>query len=401
MKTKLAINWLLGPWAWIAVAAFQIVNFWSRGRPWVADAMLTIETAAIAFPVLGALVCGAAALDAARLGLSLGYHPVSTAARGSRAYLAASLWTAVPAAIVNTLVILGALVYGRPGHPTASWPNLAVGMLVQGIALFWFAAVGSALGRHLQPFVAGVAGGVVGYLTILAVSEVPGQSNPLDFGGALLPRVGLQYNLTNLTIQAVVLLATGIAAILLSNRRAPSRSWLWQIRTWLPLALIASLFLGVGRVDATPRVRPNTTPPTVCTGTAPRICTYPEQREQAPDINEWVSRLADDARSAGYGALVAPQYWSTSAGFTPKPPVQGLELPDQPVVYGAWAQAMLTPTHCPQLQSMRPPTEKYFTDMKNLINTWIAVGERKPAPLSPAQASQVRDGLVRCQIKVA
>lgn len=400
MNQRLALSWLFGPYAALLVLGMQAVSFSSGGHPWLGEGMLTVETGAIALPIVGGIVCAAAGVDASRVGRSMGYHPVGTARKGARAYVWAALWTAIPACISQVLVIVAALIIGKTGEISVSWFSLLLAVAVQCAAIVWFAALGSALGRHIQPVIAGVLGAAVGYLTIFVASTEANESNPLDFGGAHLSLIGFDYNWRNLLLQFAIFVLTAVVFLLVSPRTAPTVSLHHTGRLVCVAAVAVALFVGVGRVSNLPRMVEHRAAPTVCTGSDPEICTYPEQRHDRPEIVTWIQRLTHDARSAGYASLAPRRFEMATPGHKPMPPAWGILIPDDGVEssYEAWAAALVTPTHCPQVSGMQVPAQRYFQDMDKLVATWTALGSHRRAPLSPAQVAAILHRFDQCQI---
>ncbi|MDE9367890.1 hypothetical protein PZ938_19920 [Luteipulveratus sp. YIM 133132] len=399
MNHRLALSWLVGPWCALGVLGFDIVTLLARGAPWPGDAMLTIETGAIALPIIGAMVCGASAVDTARVGHHDEFALLAVARGRWRAYAGVVLWAWLPAAGIHCTTILVAMAVGRSASSSATWWELAFGLLVHVLALGWFAALGSVVGRLLAPMIAGLVGAVMGYLTVFATSSVVDSFNPLSFGGATVPRIGLTYSWKYLALQVAVLLVASLVFVLVSPGKGWSPEWRPALRIGFALLAVVAVFAQVPRVSGLPRVVERPRAPTVCSDHVPRVCTFVEQRRDREAIENGIERMARVATAKGYTALVAREYKVTSRTYQPSPPARSVEIPDGvPTSTKDWAAALTAPTHCPALHAAQPPPDAYFADQGRLIETWTALAEGRRPSMTPSAVQLVMSHFDSCRL---
>jgi hypothetical protein len=95
---------------------------------------------------------------------------------------------------------------------------MLAGTAVQCLAIVWYVALGSAIGRFAAPLLAGLAGG--GFAaTLLMGDAVSGHAfRLLAFGSSTVSQLGLQYNAGYLAGQAAILSITAARCLLLPIR---------------------------------------------------------------------------------------------------------------------------------------------------------------------------------------
>ncbi|WP_157880936.1 hypothetical protein [Streptomyces griseoruber] len=367
---------LLGPWALLAVIPLEVTNFVLRGMPWRGETLWTTDWFAITLFITGPILCGAAAVDAARLSRDGNFHLVSAVPRPYRPYLRAAAWAALPAVAVHVITVCVALVFGGfYGDFSATWT--AVALLVQCAALCWYVAMGSAVGRFAGPLVAGIAAAAGSFAFSYFFSYPEDSFGLLDLGGATVSRLGYEYRPAYLLTQLVLFTVTAVVALLVvpsisSGIRVPSRAGTAALG-----AVLAAVVLSP-QVPLTDRLSSHPVRPTQCVGKAPKICVYPEHHRVNDRTVEYVETLVRAARSAGYAALVPDRVDVMSRTYRPQNPgVQGLEVDpdgyDSGVVdIRSIADSLTTPYHCDALyDDSRPPGDRYWIRHHSLTKTLL------------------------------
>jgi hypothetical protein len=420
MRTALryARHTLIGPWLVLPMLVLEVVTFLQRGTPWLGEGMWTVDWFAVVLFLLGPVCSGVAAVDAARLSRPGNIHLVLSVPRPQRVYLRAALWCAGPLAAVHTLTVVVALIAGQVDRPSASWWSIVGGLAVQLLAIFWYTALGSAIGRFTSPLLAGLLGGVssfvLNYVLSNAFDSGP-QFRLLKFGGATITLMGRDYNPGYLAGQAALLILTAALFIGVGLR---SRS---GVRMPSAAGLVAA-FAAIGLLIGGPTVLPDNRqvdrprPPEVCTGTAPQICLYYEHRRYADLVVPQVQQLMTRAKERGYQTAFVPERLvEQSRTYYPSGPgVQRLWLPAEVYETGELplellVESLVSPWHCEQLMNPAKAQldwQSYHSRFFSLMMTWLDIAEYKPdhpAPvkyelLDPAEARQLIAEFDRCDL---
>ncbi|WP_327344311.1 hypothetical protein [Streptomyces europaeiscabiei] len=410
---RYALKTLVGPWAVIPVAVLETMNLLQRGMPWRGEALWTVDWFAIALFIVGPLLAGAAAVDAANLSRVGNIHLVLATAQPHRPYLRAAAWCAIPVLVVHVLTMAAGLaVGGLYGDP--QWLGLAGAALVQCLAICWYVAIGSAVGRLAGPLVAGAVAAVGSFTLIYLFAESDAEGfAPLALGGATVSRLGLEYSPAYLLAQVAVFVLTGAAFLLLPVRLRSGRKVLTTAGA-VAVALTAVLFVG-GRY-ALPETRLVARPvaPAACVGSAPEVCLYPEHQRLHDQILQHVRILSEGARSKGYDALVPGRIEELSRTYSvSNPDIVGLEMPSDAYATGRVsveevASSMVRPLHCSEFYDEAGPQEAYWAREFSLLYTLLsAAGVRldtaefpvEPRILTPEQVEDIMDDYAVCDLE--
>ncbi|MEU7277298.1 hypothetical protein AB0A69_00665 [Streptomyces sp. NPDC045431] len=134
LRLRYALKTLIGPWVVLPVIALEVVNLFQRGMPWRGEPLWTVDWFAISLFIVGPLLAGAAAVDAARLSKTGSIHLVLAVRHPHRPYLRAAAWCIVPVLAVHVLVIaVGLVISGL--HGTPQWAGLIGAVVVQCLAV--------------------------------------------------------------------------------------------------------------------------------------------------------------------------------------------------------------------------------------------------------------------------
>lgn len=411
-RWQLAARTLVGPWLAILVAGVDIAVAMQRGSPWRGEGLWTVEWFAIPLSVVAPLVAAAAAVDAARLTRPGALHLVTSVPRPWRAFARVVAWCAGPAIAVHVTAVVAALVVGGVRQPSVSWWLLAAGLGVQALVLVWSAAVGSAIGRYLSPVFAGLAGAVVVFVVEQAFGDAGSHQQflPLAVGGATISRIGYSYNVAYLAAQLLLLGVTTVILVALPvtlrrGARVPTPVG------WVVVAVAVAMFVGGVHYLPQRRLLAQPRPPTLCVGSAPQICVYPEHRRYLGLVEPRVRELVAAARAAGYPGFVPVRVVESSRTYR----AGGAGV----MSFTLWTEAyetgrlpsesipseLLTPSHCPQMYAEEPPPPTFDETYFSLLATWLSLNgetlQHAPVPyrhLEPAQVQSALDAFARCDL---
>ncbi|MGX2995627.1 hypothetical protein JNUCC64_15250 [Streptomyces sp. JNUCC 64] len=414
-RARYAFKTLVGPWLALPAVVLEAVNFAQRGMPWRGEALWTVDWFAIALFILGPLLAGGAAVDAARLSRPGNIHLVLTTGRPHRPYLRAVAWAAGPVLAVHLLtIVVGLVVSGA--HGSVPWAGVVSAALVQSAAVVWYAALGSAVGRFASPLVAGAVAAVGAFALIYLLGEGGSSGfNLLSLGGATVSRLGYDYAPGYLAAQLVLFVVTGA---LLIGLPLLQRSGLR-----LPTAVGGGCAaLAVVLVAAGPHVLPADrltsveAAPTDCSGTAPEICLYPEHQRFKAQVVGHVRTLTEAADAAGYTSLVPERFDELSRTYrVGDPTVTGMEIPADSYASGEVriedvASALVRPLHCDLMYEEPGPGPAYWKEEFSLYATLLNAAGVKvdprefPAPpeiLSPREVEKIKSGHRTCALESA
>ena len=377
--TRYAIRTLVGPWTVLPAAGVQVLNYFSRGRPWLGEGLFTVEWGALSLFIICPIVCGLAAVDAARLTRPGNVHLVIVTPIPSLPFVWALGWCAGPVAALQLLAIVGELIAGHVTYTVAGWPALVAGGIVQCLAIVWFAAMGSLLGRFVQPVVAGMlCGGVSLALVYVLWPDETTHFNFLYLGETIVSRLGWTYHWSFLLPQAVLLLGTASAFSWCRIRVRSGRTMPRVDGLTVSLVAVAAIIAGTALLP-THRLTARPLPPSSCHGTKPRVCTYLEHRRLAPQVEAGLTVLYAAASSHGYATLVPALVQESSRTFRSQgADTQGFELADylegsRGIPVADLAVQLLTPVACLERQSAQNPLTAYFRDLYSVVLTWLEI----------------------------
>jgi hypothetical protein len=292
---------------------------------------------------------------------------------------------------------------------------MLAGTAVQCLAIVWYVALGSAIGRFAAPLLAGLAGGVAGFAaTLLMGDAVSGHAfRLLAFGSSTVSRLGLQYNAGYLAGQAAILAITAALCLLLPIRmrgsaRVPT---LKGVGAGIALAVVIG---GLPQVLPKTRLVERPSAPTSCSGSTPQVCVFLEHRRLAAAVNAEVRVLSHAAIAAGYDALVADRVVESSRTYRPGGPgIQSFSPPDYLYKAGRipieeMAYMLVDPVHCPQLSASVPPSVTFYSRLYSVTETWLGLADPGTARATPPglsikhltadEARKVLDDFAHCDL---
>lgn len=378
---KYAARTLVGPWGVFVAAGLDIANLIQLGRPWRGEFLWTTEWLAIALFITGPLVSGLVAVDASRIAREDALPAASVLRRPRGPFFFAIAATALPVTAVHVLAFFTALIAGRAVVPDPGVVAVSVmALLIQIMAIWWYASLGSVVGRHLSPVAAGVAGALVALGAFYTLSWGNGFLL-LNFGGATVSRLGITLSWTYLLLQALTLTVT--AALLLAiPTRSSQRRWEVNARVLVILGLFVLVLVGaryLGPMERT--LLASAEPPEDCWWTESVVCFYREHQRVADSTVQAIAILNHSARVAGYESLISPVIHEMSGSYRPRDPsVQGFDISSAVLEGDEWdhlflAQMLVAPTHCPQIWDDLGPSQRYFENLEALTLTWIQLVE--------------------------
>ncbi|MCP4084623.1 MAG: hypothetical protein GY745_06175 [Actinomycetia bacterium] len=410
-RLRYAFRTLVGPWCALPVAALEVANLLQRGRPWRGDDIWTTEWLAIVLFIAGPLIAGAAAIDASRMAQRDSVYLVAVSARPRTAFLRSACWTAGPVALIHSLTFVVAMYLGGTLLPTASVHHLLLGFGAQLAAIFWYAAIGSALGRFVPPLLAGLLAAVVALGLFYRFSTGDGFLL-LDFGASTNPRLGTLWNEQYLMLQIAALVGT--ALVLVTIRVYPDRNrnlirWQGAIAITAVLA-ITVLVSSTGPAQRTVIAAPSE--PDYCIWGEPRMCFFGEHERMIAPTEMAIIELVNAAMASGYESLVPAVIHEEAWHYAvDSKEIQGLWMAD-PLYRGEpWdklnlIQELISPGHCPQMTSSPGPNEEFWDTYDAVMLTWGSLVDHpsgdqfhdapEQEPLTPSEVSQAIEFLDSC-----
>lgn len=404
---------LVGPWGAVVVAGLEIANLMQRGRPWRGELVWTVDWLGIVFFAAGPVLAGLSAVDAARITRTESLPVLMVSPQPWRAYLHAVAWTAGPASILHLLAFAAAIAMGWPEVASSSvgWGMVGLALLAQVSQFWWYAALGSVLGRFLSPVAAGLMGAVGGLGAFYLLGSGEG-FELLAVGGSTVSRLGLTWNGGYLGLQTTLLIGTSMVMIVViggMRGRRPRRNGVVAMGI-LMAVVVAMLFGPQRRILA---MEPD--PPTECFWGDPVVCVYPEHGRIADTVYAAVYEAVDAARQNGYGFLVSEYVHEVSRVYFPQDAdtkgvgtdqlLSGQEWDDFDLIWD-----LVTPWHCPEIRDVTAPSDIYFESMEALVFTWLTLLDEPADPqiadlpedlleerrLDPARARETKASLDTC-----
>jgi hypothetical protein len=401
---------LTGPVAGAVVLAVDASSALSRDMAYRGEAMLTERWLAIGLIIICPVLCGLSATDSALLGRPGTAHLNSV--RGGLRYRWALRWSVGPALAAHALVFAAMLIASGDYRPRGGWAPIILAFGAQCCLLYWFAALGSLLGKLLPLQLAGLAGAVLSILVLFRLTS-NGSAEPrfslLGDMGATVSQIGVAFNLSHLSWQIAVLLlsATALARLPVGMRRGlatPTR-----VGYLTAAGVTASAVVLVQLVGGGPLVQKEARPE-LCAGNGFRLCIYPEHQRYAEPVLAFLDESVAALRANGYDRLLAAQYvegnrrYSGKAGDRPGiVVVQSIDVDykNDPTLIVA---DLFTPTWCAAIHDPdEPPPDRYWEDAALLEETFLAFApiEGGPAspPLTPAQVDETHARWAKCLLE--
>lgn len=375
MRLRYAASTLATPWLALAALAVLLFQASSFNRFMTGELLLAADSAAILVMLVGPVLTGFSAFDAARhfSPSRAGVFTQVAARRRESAWLL--FWSAAPIAVVFSAVT-GARVaneFASHGHGTAMPATLAT-MFLHAVALVFFAAVGILVGRPLPPVAAGIVGLLVGYgVTMLGAGQRGVRFGPLDLGGASISRLGLELSPAFLAVQVAALLLVSLAVVAVARAVPPAPRQRLR-RSLVGLGVVVLVM--VAPVPGLPTSRWILAPeaPSSCVGTDPEICTYPEHADQADLADARIRGYAEALRQEQLSSLVPVKVHELRRSYTPDGAemirsVDLSEYDDSVEARRSLIHDLVTPVHCPQLIADVAPSNTYFDTVDRLAKT--------------------------------
>lgn len=410
-----AVRTLVGPWLVLLAIGLEVATFFMRSQPWRGEGLWTVQWFPLVLFILGPLCAGAAAVDASRMSRPGNIHLIRTAPHGSLGYLRAAAWCALPIMVIHFVAIAAALVIGEVERPSVGWWWLTVGTAVQLVAIAWYVALGSIIGRFAPPVLAGIVAAVAGFALFFLLGN-PGTGDKfalLHLGAASVSRLGLVYNGLYMGGQATVLVITAVLFLLVGVRERSGLNV--PTPTGATLLAVAAAIIVAGQVVLPgQRLVADPQPPDKCWEFFQRrvACMYAEHDRFQPQVQQELKILMAKAEAKGYEKLIPRRIEEVSRTYVPPDgATASLALDEayesgtvrtEEIVFG-----LVHPAHCAQLYDPnRGVGEDFAARERRLFVTWMALagpdvpGTRPDGPdlLRPAEARAILADFARCDL---
>ncbi|MFI7335818.1 hypothetical protein [Micromonospora aurantiaca (nom. illeg.)] len=371
---RYALRTCWGPWAAVAIAAVEVFNLLRQGQPWRGDITWALDWAGVAFILFGPVIAGVAAIDAGRLARPATSYLVDTGRSPLRPFLLPWLATVVPAACVHLGVAAAYLILGASPNAPIPWPAVGGALLTHLLGICFYAALGSAIGRLAGPVLGGAAA-AVGSVAVFYLYGISSERlAPLQFGRATATLIGLHFSPTFLLLQGLTL---AVAAVLLlclptrlsAGRRQPTR------RGALALAVVIVGLTTMTQTAHVTRFAPVAVSPTVCGGTTPQVCVYPEHTRFMPAMLDDTAAITATAKTAAVADLLPRSYTERLPHAAPNTNGEGrIAIPvdaysGDAVPRPDLTREMIFPYHCRQLYGDIPPPMSFADDLQFAVDT--------------------------------
>ena len=380
-QASYAFRTLIGPWGVVVAVGLELANLFQYGSPWRGEFLWAVEWMAIALFLAGPMLAGLAAVDASRIARE-DTLPVAAAIHRPRApFLFAVVWTALPVSVAHVVAFLAATVVGGSAPPEPRTLTVALSVfLVQIGAIWWYAFLGSAVGRFMSPVAAGIGGTLIALGLFYVLSWGRGFLL-LDLGASTVSRLGLMPNWRYTLFQGIVLVVmmTLLLWTPIPSHQEPSRVQLSSITLLVVLVAVVTGSRVLGPTDRMELAQAE--PPTLCYAAEPTICVYQEHQRVAEQTVEATMALVQAARDNGYDFLIPRAVHETSWSYRPSTAaIRGLVIPTEVLAGDEWnllelAQTLLTPMHCRQVFEDDSLPEEYFGNLETLVVTWVLLVE--------------------------
>ncbi len=353
MLSRYAIKTLWGPRLALVLVVLEVANLWQRGRPWRGELLWTVEWMGIVHFVVGPLLAGVAAVDAARMAQPGALEFLAVSRRRHGAFVWAAAWTALPACLVHSAGLAVALLWAQRHWGGAEVGSAALAFAVQLVAFCWYSALGSAVGRFMPVLAAGPVAAVAAMGLFFRLADGDGFLL-MHFGASTVSRLGVELNANYLWLQFFVL--GGTAVLLAAPRVWPSTTRIRRAPhlagvTMLALALVVLVSVGSWGPEQRQELA-DPYPPDRCFGESPTVCYYPQHLRMAGPSLEAIEDFAERARRAGYDDLVPKTIHETSRSYFPSDPeikglhMEGREFEGKPPSPELLVQSLIFPHHC-------------------------------------------------------
>jgi len=355
MLIRFALRTLWGPRLVLVLVVLEAANLLQLGRAWRGELLWTVEWLGIVHFVVGPLLAGVAALDAARLARPGSLELLAVSGRPRGAYVWAAAWTAVPACLAHTAALAVALAWGQRYWGGGELGSSALAFAVQLAGFCWYAALGSVIGRFVPVLVAGPAAAVAAMGLFFRLADGDGFLL-MHFGASTVSRIGVELNTAYLGLQLAVF--AGTTALFMLPRVWPAREPLRRSPHLLGVAALAVAVVVLVSVRGwgpdQRQMLADPYPPDRCFGENPTVCYYPQHQRMAEPSYAAISDFAERARQAGYGYLIPETIHEQGRSYEPTDPaIQGLyitarEYEGKPPDPAAVIRQVLRPRQCEQ-----------------------------------------------------
>ncbi|MDR2374315.1 MAG: hypothetical protein LBD77_09545 [Bifidobacteriaceae bacterium] len=384
---------LFGPWTALVVVGVDVGMLTMRHMGYLGESMYLVRTLPIGFVIIGPLLAGVAATDAARISQAGNIGLVMAVRRRRMRYLWAWWWTILPASGFHTAAFAVMVLVGGDLDPRGGWLRLLLAFLVQLAVFSWFTALGSVFGRFLPTAIAALAAAATAFVAVYyltgATAEQPRFSVFGDLG-ATVTQVGVLFNPAQLLLQLALLSGSAAALLWAPVRLVRERPSLRPAGTLACVAVVVALCLAQRVLPAALLVS-DPSPPDTCVGDQPVVCYYHEHARYATPYIDLIARASRAALDNGYGAFVPRRMDEVSRRYTPgDPDVTALDpfevnYPGDDYL----VETFVFPMQCPQVHSDQPPSDEFWRNQRLLTATWMSLMGREYGPLDAAEASLV------------
>lgn len=321
VRLPLGMRCLVGPWIAAPLLVMLVVNAAQRGPTWRGDVLLGVDAQGIVLFVAGPLLLAAVAVDTARAGVRENVQDVALTRPAMRPYLYAWLWGALPSIAVLCAFTGGVMWFASADYlDRQALASSVATVVVFAVALLFYAAVGSLIGRAAGPLAAGLIGVMAGLALAFSIMSTTGREFALlTLGGSTASRIGLEYSTAYRAWQLVLFAAMIAVAYLPAPRFTPDGA---RLSFGVGIAALVVAIVPFARIPGAPPspwVPQTSPPPLLCQGTLPDLCLTPQHDYYRVRIAPILAEIANGAQQSGLDNVLPQRVVEISRADVPLP----------------------------------------------------------------------------------
>lgn len=366
---------LIGPWVAVFCAGLMALNNIQRWAVYEGEFLWAVDMQGIAVFLVGPILTAAVAVDTARMSRPGNRHLVLLQPRIYRQYWYI-LWATLRVTYLGYATCLIAVtlsILAKVGF-VSELRSAAMQIAVHLAWMFFYAALGTLIGRYVAPLLAGVLGVLLGLAVLNAQSTLDGDGFSLmRLGGATFTRLGNEYNFAFLLTQLLIFLILGAIAVMapITVRGEYLRPTAVSFGIVLLVGVITFSswsFLPQDRWTSSPR------PPTDCTVINDRteLCTYAEHpvfQQRLTQVVETIHLAADRLEIDDFvPALITEESRTFYADFSAEPLELAITHYDDELEFGYYLPMIFDGAHCEQRYAQE--TTDWLTDFFERHNSF-------------------------------
>lgn len=372
----LSFKTLVSPWVAIVCGGLILLNNIQRWGVYEGEFLWAVDMQAIAIFLIGPILTAATAVDSARVSQPGNRHLVLLKPRLHMQY-----WHIVRSALFVILAIYGVCLAALAIYTTSQagflseWPTALLQIAVHCAWMFFYASLGTLIGRFVSPLLSGVLGVLFGFLILNAQASLASDSFSLmEIGGATFSRLGNIYNPAFLGAQFVIFVALGLLAILAPVRARNDYLAPKVITYGILVVTIIAIFVPLNTLPKE-RWLADPKPPTDCVEIGIEVCTYAEHPRFQARVLGQLNQLQAAAAEGNFEYALPSRVTQHSRSYYPDLPTDPLQLSifhdEQSLDLQTFTSWLYHAAHCEERYSEEysPWLDNYFQELEMFTYT--------------------------------